>query len=81
VPRDAEAVLLQVTVRRARQGGTLTFWEPGTERPNTVDLSVVPGGTVTGTVLTSLANGRKVRVNNTGIERSDVRITVLGSFQ
>jgi hypothetical protein len=81
VPRDAAAVLLQVTVRHARQGGTLTFWEPGTERPNTVDLSVVPGGTVTGTVLTSLANGRKVRVNNTGIERSDVRITVLGSFQ
>lgn len=81
VPRDAEAVLLQVSVRRARTAGTLTFWEPGTTRPGTVDVSVVPGTTVTSTVVTSLANGRKVRLTNTGVQRGDVKITVLGSFQ
>jgi hypothetical protein len=81
VPRAAQAVLLQVTVRHARTGGTLTFWKTGAERPDTVDVSVAPGGTVTGTVLTSVADGRKVRVSNTGIKGGDVRITVLGSFQ
>ena len=69
-------------VRRARQGGTLTFWRAG-DRTAQHRRPVRRAGAAPspGPVLTSLADGRKVRVNNSGIERGDVRITVLGSFQ
>jgi hypothetical protein len=80
VSRDADAVLLAVTARGATTSGTLTFWKPGGARPNTVDLSIQPGQTVTGTVVTGLADGRKVRVRNSGVKGLDLRVTVLGSF-
>jgi hypothetical protein len=80
VSRDSDAVLLAVTARGATEAGTLTFWKPGGARPNTVDLSVQPGQTVTGTVLVGLEDGRKVRVRNSGAKGLDLKVTVLGSF-
>ena len=81
VSRDADSVLLQVTARRASSAGTLTFWRPGGARPETIDLSVAPGQTVTGTVVAGVGDGRSVRVRNSGAKGVDVRITVLGSFR
>jgi hypothetical protein len=81
VSRDADSVLLQVTARRASSAGTLTFWRPGGARPGTVDLSVNPGQTVTGTVVVGIGDGRSVRIRNSGAKGVDVRITVLGSFR
>jgi hypothetical protein len=81
VPRDADSVLLQVTARRASSAGTLTFWRPGGARPETIDLSVAAGQTVTGTVVAGVGDGRSVRVRNSGAKGVDVRITVLGSFR
>ena len=40
VPRHTDSVLLQVTAKKAKSAGALTFWQPGTTRPDTVDLSV-----------------------------------------
>jgi hypothetical protein len=81
VPRDSDAVLLSITARGATTAGTLTFWKPGGARPDTVDLSVEPGQIVSGTVVTGLADGRKVRVRNNGAKGLDLRVTVLGSFR
>ena len=81
VSGDADSVLLQVTARRASSAGTLTFWRPGGARPGTVDLSVAPGQTVTGTVVAGIGDGRSVRVRNSGAKGVDVRITVLGAFR
>lgn len=81
VPRDADSVLLQVTARRAVTSGTLTFWRPGGSRPDTTDLSVAPGQTVTGTVVAGVGDQGMVRVRNTGAKGVDVRVTVLGSFR
>jgi hypothetical protein len=80
VSRDSDAVLLSITARGATEAGTLTFWKPGGSRPNTVDLSIQPGQTVTGTVLVGLEDGRKVRVRNSGAKGLDLKVTVLGSF-
>jgi hypothetical protein len=81
VPRGTDTVLLQVTSKRAKGPGTLTFWRPGTSRPDTIDLSVAPGRTVTGTVVAGVGDGRTVRMRNNGAGGLDVRITVLGSFR
>ena len=81
VPRGTDAVLLQVTAKGAKHPGTLTFWRPGTRRPSSVDLSVIPGQRVSGTVVARVGDGRTVRVRNSGAKGAKVRITVLGSFR
>ena len=81
VPRGADAVLLQVTAKKPKSDGTLTFWQPGTPRPGTVDLSVRSGDIVTGTVVARVGDGRKVNVKNVGAAGLDVKVTVLGSFR
>lgn len=80
-PRGADAVLLQVTAKAAKQPGTLTFWRSGSARPGSVDLSVTPGQSVSGTVVARVGDGRSVRVRNSGAKGVKVRITVLGSFR
>jgi hypothetical protein len=80
VPKNADTVLLQVTVKKAKSAGALTFWQPGTTRPGTVDLSVPARHMVTGTVVASIGDGRKVQVRNAGARRLDLKFTVLGSF-
>ncbi len=81
VPRGTDTVLLQVTAKRAKDVEALTFWRPGSSRPDTVDLSVAPGRTVTGTVVAGVGDGRTVRMRNNGAGSVDVQITVLGSFR
>jgi hypothetical protein len=81
VPRDSSSVLLQVTAKKAKSDGALTFWRPGTARPDTVDLSVQAGDVVTGTVVVMIGDGRTVKVKNVGARHLDVRFTVLGSFR
>ena len=80
VPRDAESVLLQVSVKGAKSAGELTFWRAGSSKPGTVDLSIVRGQTVTGTVVVGIGEGRKVQVKNSGARNVDVKFAVLGSF-
>ncbi|MFL6289098.1 MAG: hypothetical protein ACJ73L_11945 [Actinomycetes bacterium] len=80
VPRHTDSVLLQVTAKKAKSDGALTFWKPGTTRPDTVDLSVGAGGVVTGTVVAMVGAGRKVNVKNIGARGLRVKISVLGSF-
>lgn len=80
VPRGADSVLLQVTAKKAKADGALTFWRPGTSRPGTVDLSVRSGDVVTGTVLAQVER-RQVNVRNMGATGLDLRVTVLGSFR
>ena len=81
VRRGTDSVLLQVTAKRAKNAGTLVFWRPGAARPDTVDLSVGRGQTVTGTVVAGVSDQRSVRVRNVGARGVVVRITVLGSFR
>ncbi|MEO8106354.1 MAG: hypothetical protein ABI720_03465 [Actinomycetes bacterium] len=80
-PRRTDSVLLQVTAKGAKHPGTLTFWRPGTARPDSVDLSVTPGQPVTGTVLSRVGDRSMVRVRNSGAKGVKVRITVVGSFR
>lgn len=80
-PKGTDSVLLQVTAKAAKQPGTLTFWSAGTARPDSVDLSVTPGQSVSGTVVARVGDGRSVRVRNSGAKGVKVRITVLGSFR
>jgi hypothetical protein len=80
VPRSANSVLLQVTAKKAKSDGTLTFWQPGTAKPDTVDLSVQAGTPVTGTVVAMVGAGRTVKVKNVGARGLSVNFTVLGSF-
>ena len=80
VPRGTDSVLLQVTVKKAKADGALTFWRPGTSRPGTVDLSVRSGDVVTGTVLAQVEH-RQVNVKNVGAVGLDLKVTVLGSFR
>jgi hypothetical protein len=81
VPRGVDSVLLQVTAKKPTSDGTLTFWQSGTGRPATVDLSVRAKDTVTGTVVAQVGPGRKVNVKNLGAAGLDVKVTVLGSFR
>lgn len=81
VARDAASVMLQITARRASTAGKLTFWSPGSSRPDTTDLSISPGQSVTGTVLVGLGDRGMVRVRNAKARGVDIRITVLGSFR
>jgi hypothetical protein len=80
-PKGTDSVLLQVTAKAAKQPGTLTFWRSGTARPDSVDLSVTPGQSVSGTVVARVGDGRSVRVRNSGAKGVKVRVTVLGSFR
>jgi hypothetical protein len=80
VPLGADSVLLQVTAKKPTSDGSLTFWGPGATAPDTVDLSVRAGGTVTGTVVAQVGDGRKVNVTNIGAAKVDLKVAVLGSF-
>jgi hypothetical protein len=80
VPRSADSVMLQVTAKKANSAGALTFWQTGTGKPSTVDLSVPAEDMVSGTVVVSVGDGRKVQVKNSGAAGLDVKVTVLGSF-
>lgn len=80
VPKSADAVMLQVSAKKATSSGALTFWQPGTSKPPTVDLSVPAGDMVSGTVVVSVGDGRKVQIKNSGARGLDVKVTVLGSF-
>ena len=80
-PKGTDSVLLQVTAKAAQRPGSLTFWRPGTARPDSVDLSVTPGQSVSGTVVAQVSDRRSIRVRNSGAKGVKVRITVLGSFR
>jgi hypothetical protein len=80
VPRGADSVLLQVTAKKAKSDGALTFWQPGSAKPDTVDLSVRAGDVVTGTVVVMVGDGRTVSVKNVGARGLGMKVTVLGSF-
>jgi hypothetical protein len=79
-PKNASAVLLQVTAKKPKSATGLSFWRPGVAYPGTTDLFIGSGDVVSGTVIASVNDRGMVRVRNSDGAGLGLKITVLGSY-
>ncbi|HEV8295881.1 MAG TPA: hypothetical protein VGQ20_01245 [Acidimicrobiales bacterium] len=61
---DMAAVVLNVTAADASDGGYLTVWPTGVDRPNASNLNFVPGHTVPNLVSVGVGSGGRISIFN-----------------